>query len=165
MGKILSVKKVSKGSINLDDSILDYLFVNEGDYIAFVEENNKIYIRKTRKPQETSDKTENEVPPPPTFEEKTAEFSGTPNIAGNNIFDAVQDALKNPETMKMFQDTAKQLFSALGDIGKVVDPTKTKKDSKNNSDENKESDNDTTDDEDFDDDEDSDDEGFQVKID
>ena len=88
-----------------------------------------------------------------------------PNIGGNNIFDAVQDALKNPETMKMFQDTAKQLFSALGDIGKVVDPTKTKKSPDEDPNEEDDSDDDNDENNDFDDDEDTDDEGFQVKID
>ena len=85
MGKILSVKKIEKGSITLDESIMDNLFLNEGDYIAFVEENNKIYVRKTRKPQVTDQKDSNEIPPPPTFEEKSTEFSEGPKIGGNNI--------------------------------------------------------------------------------
>ncbi|OLS25858.1 MAG: hypothetical protein HeimC3_11320 [Candidatus Heimdallarchaeota archaeon LC_3] len=167
MGKILSVKKITKGSINLDDSIMDNLFLNEGDYLAFVEENNKIYIRKTRKPQITDENESNQIPTPPTFEEKSSEFSGEPNIGGNNILDAVQDALKNPEMMKMFQDTAKQLFSAFGDMGNVLDPNKAKK--KVNEEDVEEDDdfegNYDIDEDDDSDDDDSDNKEFKVKID
>ncbi len=167
MGKILSVKKIAKGTITLDESIMDNLFLNEGDYIAFVEENNKIYIRKTRKPQVTDEKNSKEVPPPPTFEEKSSEFSDGPNVGGNNILDAVQDALKNPEMMKMFQDTAKQLFSAFGDVGNIMDPNKAKK--KAEAEDLEEEDEDFDGDYDIDDDDDSEDDDsdkeFKVKID
>ena len=163
MGKILSVKKIEKGSITLDESIMDNLFLNEGDYIAFVEENNKIYIRKTRKPQVTDEKGTNEIPPPPTFEEKSSEFSEGPKIGGNNIMDAVQDALKNPEMMKMFQDTAKQLFSAFGDLGNI-DPNKAKKKAKEEEEEDFNEDYDIDDDNDDDDDADDSNE-FKVNID
>ena len=165
MAKILSVKKITKGTITLDESILDYLFLNEGDYIAFVEENNKIYLRKTRKSQTQSEAEDNESPPPPTFEEKTAEFSGIPNMNSSNIFDAVQEAMKNPEMMKMFQDTAKQLFSAFGDLGKNLDPNKIKKKGEQEEDDDEfEDDFYDVDDSENDKDDDDNDEGFKVDI-
>jgi antitoxin component of MazEF toxin-antitoxin module len=185
--------KVIGGKIRLPEELMDKLFLNEGDYVLFVvDENNRIYLRKTKKPGSTDEDLNEEIPPPPTFEESAQKQNASPpNMGINNILDAVQDALKDPNVLKMVQDTAKQLSGALGDVFRALDPstfkaTTGKNQTASNTDQAKtgikndvtrngdqktkkndeiSSDEDDNDEDDNDEDDNDEDEGFKVKID
>ena len=117
----ISPVKIKNGQVKLPEEIMDLLFLNEGDFVLFTVENNRVYLRKTRKQTEPVEETTNEktTPPPPTFEEQASIMNDTPNIGTDpaNFMNAIQDALKDPNVMKMVQDTAKQLFGGFGDLG------------------------------------------------
>jgi hypothetical protein len=120
------IAKIKDGLIKLPSDVLDALFLNEGDYIAFIEENGRFYIRRTTQMVDTESTREEDVPPPPTFEEKAS--STPPAFNVENMVDAVQSALKDPALMKQLQEIGKQVFGDVtkifGDLNKTPVPTK-----------------------------------------
>ena len=116
--------KIKNGQVKLPEEIMDLLFLNEGDYVLFTIENNRVYLRKTRKQAGSTEETtiNDKAPPPPTIEEQASNINDTPKIENDptNFMNAVQDALKDPNIMKMVQDMAKQFSGAFGDLGKMM---------------------------------------------
>jgi len=111
--------KVKDSSIRLPDEFLDHFLINEGDYIALIEEDGKFYLRKTREiPKNESDdfqdvKSEEGQIPPKTFDEIMREaqkqFAGG-DVLPEDIMKSLQDTLKDPEMMKKIQDMAMGFF-------------------------------------------------------
>lgn len=162
--------KVKNSSIRLPDEFLDHFLINEGDYIALIEENGKFYLRKTRdvpgdeSEEEQETESTNSQVPPRTFDEIMREaqkqFSNG-EMVPDDIMKSVQDALKDPDMMKKIQDMAMGLFKGFSfppssdnttDDSNTTSKPKPKKTSKKDDD-----------DDDSDDDEDSD-SSFKINI-
>ena len=123
------ITKIKDSSVRIPADVLDALFLNEGDSVAFIEENNRFYIRKTSRAEKPGEGPADDVPPPPTFEEQA---KSAPAL-NSDMFEAVQNALKDPALMKQLQDIGKQVFGDMtkifGDMGKMIDPNNPPKDS------------------------------------
>ena len=100
------IVKIKNQSIKLPTEFMDALLLNDGDYLMFVHENGRYYIRKTR--QTASESTKDEIPPK-TFDELASDAQG---MDPNNLMKMMEDTLKNPEMRKMVEETARGLFKA-----------------------------------------------------
>lgn len=152
--------KIKNSSIRLPDDFLDHFLLNEGDFVALIEEDGKFYLRKTRETaedHETEDVSENssstgEVPPK-TFDEIMQEAQKQFANGGvpDDIMKTLQETLNDPEMMKKIQEMTMSFFKGFN----PAPPAPSKDDSSSKNKKTKKSE----------DDEDNDDEGDGFKID